>query len=330
MKLRGVCMAGTGSYVPDRILTNKDLEQMVETSDEWIQTRTGIRERRIARPDEPTSVLAARAAERALDAAGVAPEDLDVIIVGTLTPDRPLPSTACFVQRRLGAAKAMCFDLEAACTGFLYGLEVAGNLIRSGGHRHALVIGAEELSTVTDWTDRSTCVLFGDGAGAMVLTATDVEQDAFLASRLRADGQYADLLHIPAGGSALPSTHDTVEKKLNFIKMTGREVFKLAVGAMAEAGQQVLDEAGLTVNEITWLVPHQANTRIIKAVGKRLGFPDEKVYINVDRYGNTSAATIPVALDEIARSDKIASGDYVLMVAFGGGLTWGASILRWS
>lgn len=329
MNPHGIKLAGTGSYVPDRVLTNADLEKMVDTSDEWIRTRTGIRERRIAEPGQPTSLLAFKAAVRALDAAGLSADEIELIIVSTITPDHPFPNTACFLQKRLQAHGAACFSLEAACSGFLYALVVAANLIRGGAYRNALIVGAETLSTLTDWTDRNTCVLFGDGAGAAILTRTGQSDDALIATKLGADGNYTELLHIPAGGSAMPATADTLDKRLGYIQMNGREVFKLAVGAMVEAATSVLDQAGVSAEQLRWLVPHQANNRIIQAVGKRLGVAEENVFVNLDRYGNTSAATIPIALDEIARSGLVAKGDLILCVAFGGGLTWGASLLRW-
>ncbi len=329
VKFHGVRIAGTGSYVPARVLTNADLEKMVDTSDEWIQTRTGISERRLAAADEPTSALAFQAAQRALESSGIAAKDIDLLIVATLSPDCPFPNTACFVQNRIGAVNAACFSMEAACSGFLYASDLAATMIRAGRFRRALVIGAEKMSTYIDWTDRNTCVLFGDGAGAAVLEATTQAGDCFLASDLGADGSYAELLRVPAGGSAMPITAEVLEKRLNFIQMNGREVFKLAVNAMVNAAERVLERAGEKVENVRWLIPHQANDRIISAVGKRLNMPDERVFVNLGKYGNTSAATIPLALDEIVRGGLIKRGDLVLMVAFGGGLTWGSSLWRW-
>lgn len=325
----GVQICGTGSYAPARVLTNRELAEMVDTSDEWIQTRTGIRERRIAAPDEPTSALAHHASVKALEAAGVEPEEVQLIIVATLSPDAPFPNTGCYLQQRLGAKNAACFSLEAACSGFLYSLTIAADMIRCGTYENALILGAEKLSAYTDWTDRTTCVLFGDGAGAALLRRVPADQDALLASQLGANGDYTDLLRIPAGGSAAPMTHELVDQRMNFIKMRGREVFKLAVGAMVESSEAVLARAGVCIDDIRWLVPHQANTRIIQAVGKRLNIPEERVYINLDRYGNTSAATIPIALDELVRDGSVRTGDHILMTAFGGGLTWGAALMRW-
>jgi 3-oxoacyl-[acyl-carrier-protein] synthase-3 len=323
----GVAIAGTGRYLPERVLTNAELEHMVETSDEWIATRTGIRERRIAADGQPTSDLACRAAQAALADAGTAAEDLDLILVATLSPDAPFPNTACYVQKRLGVRDVPCLSMEAACSGFLYALCVGANMVRSGGFRTVLVVAAEKLSAYTDWSDRTTCVLFGDGAGAVVLKRVAPEEDGLLAFSLGADGSYTDLLRIPAGGTLMPTTRETVDGHLHTIQMQGREIFKLAVNAMVSSAETVLREAGLTVDDIRWLIPHQANKRIITAVGQRLGIPAERVYINVDRYGNTSAATIPIALDEVREGGTLQSGDHVLMVAFGGGLTWGAAVI---
>jgi len=325
----GITIAGTGSYLPSRILTNEDLERMVDTSDIWIQERTGIRERRLAADDETTSQMASQAGRRALEAAGMEPADLDLIVVATLTGDTSMPNTACYVQKLLGGPATASFSLEAACTGFLYAMQVAADMIRVGTFRNALVIGAEKLSHVTDWTDRNTCVLFGDGAGAAVLRACKPEDDSLQASYLQADGAYTHLLEIPAGGTAKPLTHAGLDARDNCIQMAGREVFKLALSGMVEASQKVLEASGLTVDDIRWLIPHQANLRIIRSVGSRLKMPTERVYINVDRFGNTSAATIPIALDEIVRGGLVACGDYLLLTAFGGGLTWGAQLIRW-
>jgi 3-oxoacyl-[acyl-carrier-protein] synthase-3 len=325
----GARIVGTGSYLPARVLTNHDLEKMVDTSDEWIRTRTGIRERHIAEADEPTSVIASKAALPALQMAGVTPEELDLILVATVSPDAPFPNTACYVQKRLGARGAACFSLEAACSGFLYGLEIASNLIRNGNYRTALVMGAERISMYVDWKDRNTCVLFGDGGGAVVLRQVPQEQDALLAARLGADGEFSELLTVPAGGSARPMTHAALDAGLNHIKMAGREVFKLAVNAMVSAAEDVLRQANVTIDQVRWLIPHQANLRIVSAVGERLGVASDRVFVNLDRYGNTSAATIPICLDEIVRAGQIRRDDYVLMVSFGGGLTWAAVLVRW-
>jgi 3-oxoacyl-[acyl-carrier-protein] synthase-3 len=325
---RQAAIIGTGSYVPERILTNAELEKMVDTTDEWIYTRSGIRERRIAAPDQPTSDLAARAGARALEKAGVAAADLDQIIVATVTPDMAFPSTACFVQSRLGAKKAACFDVGAACSGFLYGLEIGRLSIGAGSAQTVLVIGAEKLSCVTDWNDRATCVLFGDGAGAVVLQAA-TDNRGVLGTVMGSDGTLSELLHLPGGGSLHPATIQTVEARLHYIKMAGREVFKHAVRAMTEAAQEVLRRCGLTFQDIACIIPHQANVRIIQSITEHLGVPLDKVYMNLEKYGNMSAATVPVALDEVARSGRIKRGDLVVLVAFGGGFTWGAAVVRW-
>ncbi len=329
MERYGVTIAGTGSYVPARVLTNQELERMVDTSDEWIRTRTGIQERHIAAPDEPCSAIGAEAAKRAMEAAGVTAEEIDLIVVATFTPDMPFPNTGCIIQRRIGATRAACFSLEAACSGFVYGFQVAANLVRSGGYATVLLIGSEKISYMVDWKDRNTCVLFGDGAGAVVLKRVPAEKDALIACKLGADGEYADLLHTPAGGSAMPMTPEALEQRLNLIHMEGREVFKLAVNAMVDTSKEVLAEAGVTIDQVRWLVPHQANMRIISSVGKYLGIPEEKVFVNLSKYGNTSAATIPLALDELVRAGQVSHGDLVLFTAFGAGLTWGSMLVRW-
>jgi 3-oxoacyl-[acyl-carrier-protein] synthase-3 len=310
------------------VLTNADLEKMVDTSNEWIVTRTGIRERRIAEDGQATSDLACAAARRALEDAGVQAEELDAIFVATFTPDHPMPNTACFVQQKLGALKAACFSLEAACTGFLYSLEAAAGIMRSGKYRKVLVVGAEKLTTVMDFADRNTCVLFGDGAGAVVLEQVPPEEDAMLASAVGADGRFAHLLEVPAGGSARPMDQEALDKRLNYVRMEGREVFKAAVNAMTETAEGVIAEAQVGIDQVEWLVAHQANTRIIHAVGKKLGIPQERVFMNLDKYGNTSAASIPLALDDLYRSGGLKKGDLVLLVAFGGGLTFGSVLFR--
>lgn len=328
---KGVKILGTGSYLPEKVVTNSDLEKIVDTNDEWIRTRTGIEERRISRDDEPTSEIAAKAAEEALKTAGIKAEELDLIIVATICPDQTFPNTACHVQKRIGASPtAMCFSMEAACTGFVYALETAVSMLRCGYHKKALVIGAEEMSKLVDWEDRSTCVLFGDGAGAMVLESTEsTDECALVASSMHANGNYTDILQMPAGGTLLPISKAVIDEKKNFLKMEGQAVFKLAVTSMVKACKTVLKEAGLTVDDLRWLVPHQANQRIISAVGKGLGIETEKVFVNVNKYANTSSATVPIALDEIAKRDLVKGGDYVLTVAFGAGLTWGAALIKW-
>ncbi len=330
MSLKGMKILGTGSYLPPNCVTNDDLAKTIDTTDEWIRTRTGIETRYIADETVPTSAIAAGAAEAAIKDAGISADDIDLIIVATLSPDQPFPNTACHVQRRIGAnPKAMCFSIEAACTGFVYALETATAMVRSGYHKTALVIGAEKMSSLVDWTDRATCVLFGDGAGAMIIQATEDPKTALIASTMHADGRHTDILQVPAGGSRLPLTPELIEDKQNCLKMEGQQVFKLAVTSMVKACKKVLKEAELTVDDLTWLVPHQANKRIIAAVGKGLGIETEKVFINVNKYANTSSATVPIALDEISKDGLVKSGDYVLCVAFGGGLTWGASLLKW-
>jgi 3-oxoacyl-[acyl-carrier-protein] synthase-3 len=326
--LRGSKITGTGHYCPERVMTNFDLEKLVDTSDEWILTRTGIRERRIAAPEEASSDLALAAARGALESAGIGPEDLDGIIVGTVSGDMVFPATSCLVQDRLGAAKAAAFDINAACCGFIYGVNAAHSLISTGQMGKVLVVGVEVLSKLTDWSDRATCVLFGDGAGAAVLEPCE-PGEGILGTYMRSDGSLADLLHIPAGGSRQPTTLESVQRKDHFVKMKGDGVFKYAVRAMEDAAHQVLDQADVRLENVDVFIPHQANVRIIDAVQQRLGLPDHKVVVNLDRYGNTSSATIPIALDEAVRSGRVKKRDLVLLVAFGGGLTWGAVLLRY-
>ena len=318
---------GIGSYVPERILTNAELEKMVDTTDEWIVTRSGIRERRIARPDQATSDLAAEAARRALANAGIAAEEIDLIIVATLSPDMPFPNTACFVQGLIGAKNATCVGLEAACSGFIFAVDAASQYLLTGRFKTALVIGAEKLSAVTDWQDRTTCVLFGDGAGAVVLRAS--ESGAGLLSAVTgSDGTLTALLNIPGGGSRNPASVQTIEQRLHFMKMEGKEVFKHAVRAMGEAARRAIEQAGLTLADIACVVPHQANMRIVEAIRTRLEVGPEKVFVNLDKYGNMSAASIPVALDEAIKAGRVRKGDAVVLVAFGGGFTWGAMVVR--
>lgn len=324
---RRVTIMGIGSYVPERILTNAELEKMVDTTDEWIVTRSGIRERRIARPDQATSDLAAEAARRALANAGIAAEEIDLIIVATLSPDMPFPNTACFVQGLIGAKNATCVGLEAACSGFIFAVDAASQYLLTGRFKTALVIGAEKLSAVTDWQDRTTCVLFGDGAGAVVLRAS--ESGAGLLSAVTgSDGTLTALLNIPGGGSRNPASVQTIEQRLHFMKMEGKEVFKHAVRAMGEAARRAIEQAGLTLADIACVVPHQANMRIVEAIRTRLEVGPEKVFVNLDKYGNMSAASIPVALDEAIKAGRVRKGDAVVLVAFGGGFTWGAMVVR--
>jgi 3-oxoacyl-[acyl-carrier-protein] synthase III len=319
---------GTGSSVPDRILTNEDLEKMVETTDEWIVTRTGIKERRIAADDEFTSTFATRAAESALNMAGIPASELDLIIVATVTPDFPFPATACLVQNNLKASKAAAFDISAACSGFIYGLSIAGTYIKSGAAKKALVIGAETLTRITDWTDRNSCVLFGDGAGAVILEAHEGDR-GILSTHIHSDGSYWELLHQPGGGSRNPVSAKVLDERLASIRMQGNEVFKLAVRAMGDAANEALTANNLRTDDVTLLIPHQANQRIIDSIGKRLGLSGERVFVNLDRYGNTSAASIPIALDEVNRSGRAKENDVFLLVSFGGGLTWASALMRW-
>jgi 3-oxoacyl-[acyl-carrier-protein] synthase-3 len=321
-------VTGTGSAVPDKILTNHDLEKMVDTSDEWIVTRTGIRERRIAASDEYTSTFATRAATRALEMAGISAAELDLIIVATVTPDFPFPSTAAILQHNLNAPHAAAFDISAACSGFIFALATVDKYIRTGSIKNALVVGSEVLSRIVDWSDRNSCLLFGDGAGAVVVTATEGD-DGILDSFIKSDGSHWELLYQPAPGNRNPASHQIVDQRLNFIRMQGNEVFKLAVRAMEEAAQQVLSAGGFTTGDIDLFIPHQANRRIIDAIGKRLGIPDENVYVNIDRFGNTSSASIPIALDEANRKQLLHPGNLLLLDAFGGGLAWGAVTIRW-
>lgn len=327
-RARTCSITGVGAYVPERILTNAELERMVDTTDEWITTRTGIKERRIAAPDEATSDLAAKAALKALEFANVGPEQVDLIIVATITPDMLFPSVACLVQQKIGARKAAAFDLEAACSGFIYALEVGQQFIMSHTYDTVLVIGAEKLSSIVDWTDRNTCVLFGDGAGAVVLQNRP-RSHGLLTACMGADGSKAQLLCMPGGGSRIPATQDSVASRLHYLRMDGRETFKNAVMAMGLAAQEVLARCDLTVDRIKCIIPHQANRRIIDAVAVRLGAPVERVYMNVDRFGNTSAASVAIALDEAVRGGRIERGDLLLLLVFGAGLTWGAAVIEW-
>ncbi|MEX3615641.1 beta-ketoacyl-ACP synthase III [Paenibacillus glucanolyticus] len=326
--LRPVGIIGTGKYVPEKILSNRDLEKMVDTSDEWIVSMTGIRERHIAAPNEATSDLAYHAAVNALKSAGMKAEDLELIIVATITPDMFFPSTACLLQDRLGAKKAAAFDLSAACSGFVYGLATATNFVKTGMYNNALVIGVDCLSRITDYTDRNTCVLFGDGAGAAIVGEVP-EGRGFQAFDLGAEGAGGAHLYIEAGGSRLPASAETINTNKHYIYMNGREVFKFAVRVMGSATEAVLSKAGIDKKDIDLFVPHQANIRIIKSAMERLELPEEKVVINVDKYANTSAASVPLALVEAQESGRLKEGDKVLMVGFGGGLTWGSSVLIW-
>lgn len=321
-------IVGTGSYVPEAVLTNRDLEQRIETTDEWIVSRTGIRERRIAADHECTSDLAARAARAALDMAGVSAEEIELIVVGTITGDFPWPATACLVQEKIGAKRAFAFDVSAACSGFVYALDAAVKQIQSGAVGKALVIGAEILSRIVDWQDRNTCVLFGDGAGAVVLCAEEGERGV-LSTHLHSDGSYWELLYQAGFGARNPATAQGLDARLPFLKMQGNEVFKVAVRMLTEVAQEALAHNGLRTEDVDLFIPHQANRRILEAVAKRLHLSDEQVFINVDFYGNTSGASIPIALDEVNRAGRLKAGDLVLFDAFGGGFTWASALVRW-
>ena len=327
-KIRTVSITGVGSYVPERVLTNHDLEKMVKTTDEWIRSRTGIDERRIAAPEETTSTMAAEAARRAMENAGITALDIDLIIVATITPDMQFPSTSCLVQQKLGATKAAAFDIEAACSGYVYALDIASHFVQSHTYNTVLVIGAEKMSSVIDWTDRNTCVLFGDGAGAAILQNRP-NAHGLLVTCLGSDGGKASLLEVPGGGSAIPTTADSVAKGLHYLRMDGKETFKNAVNAMVGAAEEALARCNLTMDRIKCLIPHQANERIMSAVAERLGAREDQLFTNVARYGNTSAASVGIALDEAVRTGKVERGDLVLLVVFGAGLTWGAAVIEW-
>jgi 3-oxoacyl-[acyl-carrier-protein] synthase III len=320
-------IVGTGAYVPDRVLTNVDLERMVATDDAWIVERTGIRERRIAAPGQACSDLGTRAAQQALAAAGVEPADLDMILVATCTGDQPLPSTACLIQAQLGARRAAACDLSAACCGFVYALSVADAYVKTGS-RYVLVIGTEVMSAITDWTDRGTCILFGDGAGAAVVGSTEGHR-GILSTHLHSDGGLGELICVPGGGSTMPPNEKMLAEKAQYLKMKGNETYKVAIKTLEEVARETLSAHGLTVNDIDLYVPHQANIRILKAVAERLQLPMEKVFMNIDRYGNTSAASIPLALDEAVRVGRIKEGSMVMIGAFGAGLTWASALIRW-
>jgi 3-oxoacyl-[acyl-carrier-protein] synthase-3 len=325
-----IAILGTGSYVPTRILTNEELSKQVDTTDEWIVSRTGIRERRVAAENEATSDLATHAARAALVDAGLTAADIDLLILATITPDLPMPASATIVQHKLGlGTHTACFDLNAACSGFVYGIDTASAMLASGRYRHALVIGAEKLSSIVDRQDRTTCVLFGDAAGAVVLGPSRGDGARIIGTKLYSEGGMADLLSVPAGGSAMPTTPATIEARLHFIKMKGREIFKVAVREMEDAVEDILEQHALSPDQISCVIPHQANLRIIEALSKSLEIPLSRFYINLDRYGNTSGASIPLALDEARRSGRVRRGDTTLLVAFGAGLTYGAALVRW-
>ena len=320
-------LRGIGSYVPERKVDNQELSEKVDTSDEWIRSRTGIKERRFAAENENTSDLALEASRRALEDAGVSPEKIDLVVVATITPDMAFPSTACLLQHKLGIPKVACFDLEAACSGFLYALDVADGMLSSGRYECALVVGAEKLSSIMDWEDRTTCVLFGDGAGAAVL-AKEGEGAEMIGFQCGADGSNPSLLHQPAGGSMQPASQETVDSRGHFLKMNGREIFKSAVRVMERAAIELLEKHGFDKNEVDHVIPHQANARIVESLSQRLEIPLDKFYCNLHKFGNTSAASIPLALDEAYKSETFKKGDLGLLVAFGAGLTWSATLVR--
>lgn len=327
---QSVTILGTGSYAPKNIVTNDDMAKIVDTSDEWIRTRSGIGARHFAAENEHTSDMACIAAERALDAAGIERSEIDLIIVATMTPDMPFPSTACLVQSKLGLPNVTTFDMQAACSGFVYALSVANSMLLSGNFNKALVIGAEKMSGILDFEDRTTCVLFGDGAGAAVLTREiTAEKIGVLGAISGADGSNPSLLQQPAGGSALPASADTLANRQHFLKMNGKEIFKSAVRVMGQASTDIIEQQGYTPEDLSLVIPHQANMRIIDSLAKRLKIPMDKFHNNLDRYGNTSAASVPIALDEAFRAGRIKSGDLILLVAFGAGLTWASSLIKW-
>ena len=325
---RTVSIIATGSYVPERILTNRELEQIVDTTDEWIRTRTGIGERRIAAADEATSDMATKAALAAMSQAGVEAKEIDLIIVATVTPDMFFPATACWVQKKLGAVRAACFDISAACSGFLYAMEIAQQFISTHVYNTVLIVGADKLSSIVNWSDRNTCVLFGDGAGAAILRNRGASHGV-VATHMGSDGEFAEILFMPGGGSRCPITAENIGQQLNTIKMQGKETYKQAVTAMSEAADRALEAAGLKYDEIACVIPHQANMRIIEAIAHRMRLPIEKFYVNLEKYGNTSAAAVAIALDEAHRAGRFKVGDYILLVVFGGGLTWASSVIQW-
>ena len=325
---RTVSIIATGSYVPERILTNRDLERIVDTTDEWIRTRTGISERRIAAADEATSDMATKAAIAAMNQAGVDAKEIDLIIVATVTPDMFFPATACWVQKKLGAVRAACFDISAACSGFLYAMEIAQQFISTHVYNTVLIVGADKLSSIVNWSDRNTCVLFGDGAGAAILRNRGASHGV-VATHMGSDGEFAEILFMPGGGSRCPITTENIGQQLNTIKMQGKETYKQAVTAMSDAADRALEAAGLKYDEIACVIPHQANMRIIEAIAHRMRLPIEKFYVNLEKYGNTSAAAVAIALDEAHRAGRFKVGDYILLVVFGGGLTWASSVIQW-
>jgi 3-oxoacyl-[acyl-carrier-protein] synthase-3 len=329
LPLPSVIISGTGSFVPAKVVTNDDMAKIVDTSDEWIRSRSGIGERRFAGQDETTSAMASAAAEKALEAAGVDRAEIDLVIVATMTPDMPFPSTACLVQSRLGLGNITAFDIQAACSGFIYALNMGSHLLRSGAYKKALVIGAEKMSAILDFKDRTTCVLFGDGASAAVIETGEAPGVGLLGGITGSDGSTPSLLYQPAGGSACPASVESVQAGQHFIKMNGKEIFKLAVRVMGEVSCEILERYGYDTDQVDLVIPHQANMRIIDSLAKRIHLPLERFHNNLDRFGNTSAASVGLALDEAFRQGRIQSGDLVLLVAFGAGLTWGATLIKW-
>ncbi len=327
----GVSMLGTGSYLPARVLTNVEMETMVETTDEWITSRTGIKERRIAADGEHTSDIGAAAARAALEHAGVQASEVDLILVATASPDMFFPATACLIQKLIGANRAACMDISAACSGFLYAVEMARHMIEGGAIKYALIIGAEKLSAMVDWTDRNTCVLFGDGAGATVLGRRPADRAGrgVLSCLMASDGEFGNILGVPGGGTRCPITKDNLDQRLNTIKMLGKETFKQAVSAMCSACVEVLDRTGLSIDDIACIIPHQANVRIIDAIADRLKVSKDRFFLNLEKYGNTGAAAVAIALDEANRAGRIQPGDKILMVVFGSGLTWASMVVEW-
>ncbi len=321
-------ITGIGSYLPNKVLTNYDLEKMVDTSNDWIIQRTGIKERRIVENGVTTSDLATQASLRAMEDAGVSPKDLDMIITSTITPDHIFPSTSCYIQQKIGATRACAFDILAACAGFIYALSIGQSFINSGAMKTILVVGAECLSKITDYTDRATCVLFGDGAGAVVIQRNPVKHE-ILSSTLAADGSEADVLIMPGGGARNPASLESVQQRLHYIQFRGKEVFKLAINNITNLILETAKENGLTLDDIDLIIPHQSNLRIIEATMEKLGLPMEKAFVNIDKYGNTSSASVPIAIDEARKGGRLRKGNIVMLVAFGGGLTWGSSVIRW-
>lgn len=321
-------ITGIGSYLPNKVLTNYDLEKMVDTSNDWIIQRTGIKERRIVENGVTTSDIATQASLRAMEDAGVSPRDLDMIITSTITPDHIFPSTSCYIQQKIGATRACAFDILAACAGFIYAMSIGQSFINSGAMKTVLVVGAECLSKITDYTDRTTCVLFGDGAGAVVIQRDPVKHE-ILSSSLAADGSEADVLIMPGGGARNPASLESVQQRLHYIQFKGKEVFKLAINNITNLILETTRENGLTLNDIDLIIPHQSNLRIIEATMEKLGLPMEKAFVNIDKYGNTSSASVPIAMDEARKEGRLRKGNIVMLVAFGGGLTWGSSVIRW-